>query len=191
MPASQLPGRLADRFLADSPFATGYRLQATGFAPGNAAIDTTNAGTNTGKTPFARANAALIIATDLPGIQSSSRSYPRMQHSTPRVMHSCSRRNCPVLNHVAKGLLLSSLSTPATAAESNGSKLSRLEKTAGERTGLRPLNPRGAPLKPADGLSGWKTTAAAATGSAAHARPRRPPASAPAGGRHPSSGRSS
>ena len=129
MPASQLPGRLADRFLADSPFATGYRLQATGFAPvnaalatTNAALATTNAGIDTGKTPFAPTNAALDITNDLPRIQSSSRSYPRMQHSTSRVTHSCSRRNCPVLNHVAKGLLLSSLSTPATAAESNGCK---------------------------------------------------------------------
>ena len=120
---------LADRLFADRLFATGYRLQATGFAPvnaalatTNAALATTNAGIDTGKTPFARTNAALDITSDLPRIQSSSRSYPRMQHSTSRITHSCSRRNCPVLNHVPKGLLLSSLSTSASPTESNTSK---------------------------------------------------------------------
>ena len=119
----------ADRFLADRFFAAGYRLQATGFLPmnaalatANAALATTNAGTNTGKTPFANTNAALTITNDLPRIQSSSRSYTRMRHSTPRVRHSCSRRNCPGLNEVEQRPLLSSLLTVASSRESNGCK---------------------------------------------------------------------
>jgi len=98
----------------------------------NAALDTTNAAfatmkvdTNTRTTPLAPVNASLAITSKLPRIQSSSRSYTRMPHSTPRVKHSCSRRNCPVLNHVAEGQLLSSLSTPTSTPESNGCKTVR------------------------------------------------------------------
>jgi len=116
---------LADRFLADRLLAdrsSAGRLSAPSLALANAALDTTNTGTHTGKTPFAPANAALVLTSDLPPIQSSSRSYPRMRHSTPRVTHSCPRRNCPVLNHEEGGQLLSSLSTLASPPESNGCK---------------------------------------------------------------------
>jgi len=116
---------LADRFLADRLLAdrsSARRLSAPALATTNAALATTNTGTHTGKTPFARTNAALMITTDLPRIQSSSRSCPRMQHSTPRITHSCSRRKCPVLNHLEGSQLLSSLSTLASPTESNGCK---------------------------------------------------------------------
>ena len=76
--------------------STASRLMLT-----NAALATTNAGTNTGRTLLARTNAALVVTNDLPRIQSSSRSYIRMLHSTPRITHSYARRNCPVPNHLA------------------------------------------------------------------------------------------
>jgi len=47
----------------------------------NAALATPNTGTGTGTTRFVHTNAALMITTDLPRIQSSRRSCPRMLHS--------------------------------------------------------------------------------------------------------------
>jgi len=64
----------ADRFSAD-------RFSAPALVLTNAALATPNTGTGTGTTRFVHTNAALMITTDLPRIQSSRRSCPRMLHS--------------------------------------------------------------------------------------------------------------
>jgi len=85
----------------------------------NAALATSNTGTNTAQRQRMRHSTPRAIC---PAFNHPAGSCKRMPHSSPRMQHSWSRPKCPVCKHVEARPPLSSLSTSATARESNACK---------------------------------------------------------------------